>query len=361
MIHAVILSGGWGRRFWPKSRKRLPKQLLHIGTKHSPLQNLFNIIKSEIPAERIWVVANKLYARRLRAQLPGLGRRNLLVEPLAKNTAAAVGLASVVIKRADPQAVTVVLSSDHIIGQNRRFLQAIKVACRKALASDALIAIGIHPQRAAEEFGYLKIVRKSQSSSGGLKVHKVEKFVEKPDLKKAKGYLRSKNYLWNSGIFVWKVSSILKMMQRHLPQTYSGLQRIEKTLGQPQYKSRLLKEYSKFRNISIDYGVMEKSRNIYTVMGKFGWQDLGTWAYYSSGFYARDKNGNVIQGLHKGIDTCDSVLIGTNKHFIATIGVHDLIIVHTPHATLVCKKDKAQEVKKLTEMLEQDERLRKYL
>ncbi|MBL7091906.1 MAG: mannose-1-phosphate guanylyltransferase [Candidatus Omnitrophica bacterium] len=361
MIHAVILAGGWGRRFWPKSRKRLPKQLLCIGKKCSPTQDLFNIIKTQIPKERIWVVTNKIYAHSLRKQLPALPGKNFLVEPLAKNTAAAVGLASVIIKKSDPEAVTWVLSSDQMLGQKSRFLKAMKEASMKAEEADVLVTIGIRPNRAAQEFGYLKITQNAKRKMQNEKAYKVEKFIEKPTLPKAKMYVKSKRYLWNSGIFVWRVSSILKAIKKYLPQAYCGLQRIEKAKGLPQYKSRLLKEYGRFRNVSIDYGVMEKAQNIYAVVGDFFLQDLGSWSNLSQDLFVRDSQGNIIQGLHKGINTSDSIIFSENKHLIATLGVRDLIVVHTPGATLVCRKENAQEIKKLTEVLEKDKRLRKYL
>ena len=361
MIHAVILAGGWGRRFWPKSRKRLPKQLLCIGKKCSPTQDLFNIIKTQIPKERIWVVTNKIYAHSLRKQLPALPGKNFLVEPLAKNTAAAVGLASVIIKKSDPEAVTVVLSCDQMYSQKRRLLQVIKAAAKLAQERDALVVVGIRPDRPAVEYGYLKITQNAKRKMQNEKAYKVEKFIEKPTLPKAKMYVKSKRYLWNSGIFVWRVSSILKAIKKYLPQAYCGLQRIEEAKGLPQYKSRLLKEYGRFRNVSIDYGVMEKAQNIYAVVGDFFLQDLGSWSNLSQDLFVRDSQGNIIQGLHKGINTSDSIIFSENKHLIATLGVRDLIVVHTPGATLVCRKENAQEIKKLTEVLEKDKRLRKYL
>ncbi len=371
MIHAVILAGGWGRRFWPKSRKRLPKQLLSIGKRRSSTQDLFNTIKTQIPKERIWVVTNKEHAGILRKQLQTLPGKNFLVEPLARNTAAAAGLASLAIKKIDPQAVTLVLSSDQICGQKRHFLRAIKKACRLAQEKDVLVAIGIRPHRPAQEFGYLKIDRRQpapakRSGPGKTedrrqKIFKVEKFIEKPTLAKAKRYVKSKNYLWNAGIFAWKAENILKAIKKHLPRLYCGLQRIEKDRDLPQYKNRLAKEYGIFKNISIDYGIMEKARNIYTVVGDFSLQDLGSWNNLSRDLFVQDSRGNIICGLHRGIDTCDSIIFSENKHLIATLGLRDLIIVHTAAATLVCKKDNAQDVRKLTEILEKDKRLRKYL
>ena len=306
-------------------------------------------------------MANKTYAGGLRRQMPYLPKRNFLVEPESKNTAAAIGLASVVIKKIDPQAVTLVLSSDHMIGQKKVFLRTIKAACRQAKEYDGLITIGIRPRYPAEEFGYLKIIKNVKLKMQNEKIYRVEKFIEKPNFSKAKKYIKSKNYLWNSGIFAWKVTGILKEIREHLPKLYSGLQKIEKAWGRPEYKNRLIREYSRFKNISIDYGVMEKAGNIYAVAGDFSWQDLGSWNNLSPGLFTKDGRGNVIQGLHKGVDTCDCLIYSEGGHLIGTVGLRDLIIAHTPSATLICKKDRAQEVKKLTQIIEKDKRLRKYL
>ena len=275
---------------------------------------------------------------------------------MAKNTAAAIGLASITIRRVDPQAVTLVLSSDQIIKQKSGFLRAVRAACIKAEEGDCLVAIGIRPSRAAVEYGYLR-TGKAQSK----KIYKVERFVEKPDIKKARAYLKSNNYFWNAGIFVWKITSILRAIEKNLPKLYSGLQRIKEANGGPKYKSRLVKEYNRFKNISIDYGIMEKARNIYTVVGDFLLADIGTWANLSSGLCPKDADGNIIRGLSKGIDTYDSIIFSQDQHLIATLGLRDLIVVHTPDATLVCKKGKAQDIKKLTQILEKDKRLKKYL
>ena len=223
------------------------------------------------------------------------------------------------------------------------------------------MAIGIHPSHAAVEYGYLKIAQSSKRKAQSKKIYKVERFVEKPDIKRAKAYLKSKNYLWNAGIFVWKITSILRAIEKNLPKLYSGLQRIKKANGGPKYKSRLVKEYNRFKNISIDYGIMERARNIYTVVGDFLLADIGTWVNLSSGSYPKNADGNIIQGLSKGINTYNSIIFSEDEHLIATLGLRDLIVVHTPDATLVCKKDKAQDIKKLTQILEKDKQLKKYL
>lgn len=361
MIHTVILAGGWGRRFWPKSREKLPKQLLCLWNRCSSIQNILKNIESEIPKERTWVVANKKYILTLHRHLPFLKKKNFLVEPVARNTAAAIGLASLTIKRLDPEAIILVLSSDHILGQKRLFLKTVKTACEFAGRGDVLVTIGICPDRPAQEFGYLKIVQDTKQKIKDIEIYKVERFVEKPPVQKAKIYIKSKNYLWNSGIFVWRVTSILKAIKRYMPKLYSGLERAERFRDSSLYKDRLAAEYNRFKDVSIDYGVMEKAQNIYTVAGKFFWQDLGSWSSLSPGYLARDSQGNIIHGLHRGIDTKDSIIFSEPGHLIATIGIRNLIVVHTPDATLVCNKDRAQQVRKLIEIFGRDKHLKKYL
>lgn len=358
MIHVVILAGGSGRRFWPKSRSALPKQLLCLDKGRSSLQNLFSILKTKIPKKRIWVVANSAYKEPLRRQLPSLPRRNLLIEPLAKNTAAAIGLAAFRIRRVDAKAIVVVLSSDHLIGKRKLFFNNLKAACSVARERKALLTIGINPNRPAEEFGYLKLIRSSKFEVYNSCVYKVERFIEKPNLKKAKAYLKSKNYLWNAGMFVWEAEVILAAMKKHLPKLYRGLGKIEKTFGSSKYNKCLLCEYKKFKNISIDYGLMEKVGNIYAVEGKFSWQELGSWDNLTGNLTKQNK---IISGLHQGLDTKGCLIFAEREHLIATLGVRDLIIVQTKDTTLICHKNQAQKVKKLTEILEKDKCFRRYL
>jgi mannose-1-phosphate guanylyltransferase len=361
MMHAVILAGGWGRRFWPKSRRNLPKQLLDFNSGLLPIQDLLKTLKAQIPKERIWLVTNKNYAAHLARKLPGLPKKNLLVEPLARNSAAAIGLAAVAIKQLDPQAVILVLASDHIIGEKARFWQAAKAACRLAQSKDGLVTIGIPPQRAAVEFGYLKIRPSEKIKIKRSQAYKVEKFIEKPSLKQAQGFLKSKNYLWNSGMFAWKAGNILEAIKTYLPGLYSGLEDIEAGLNNSSYSNRLARVYKRLKEISVEYGVMEKADNVYAVVGGFIWQELGSWSSLSGNLFAQDKDGNIIWGRHKGIDTANSVILAEKDHLVGTIGVRDLIIVHTASATLVCKKDQTQDVKKLTQMLEKDKQLCRYL
>lgn len=360
MIHVVILAGGWGRRFWPKSRRNSPKQILRLGRRHSALQELFNTIASEVPKQRIWLVANQAYAEKVRRHLRQLPPKNLLLEPLAKNTAAAIGLAMIRIQKVDPQAVCVVLPSDNVVlGESRDFLRAIKTGCKQAARQDGLVLLGIKPNRPAPELGHIKLAQKLKGKK--IKICKVEKFVEKPDFKKAQSYYRSKQYLWNGGIFIGRAENILKAIKRYIPELYSGLQRIEAAQGKSGYKSRLMREYKKFKNISFDYGVMEKARDVYVVVTNFSWVDIGSWAHLPAKIAGQDSQGNIVSGLSKNIDTSNSVIVGEDGHLIATLGLRDVIIVQTSSATLVCKKDKAQQVKALTELLEKDQQLKKFL
>ncbi|MFC1631971.1 mannose-1-phosphate guanylyltransferase [Candidatus Omnitrophota bacterium] len=361
MIHAIILAGGWGRRLWPKSRRRMPKQIIRLGNRPSSLETLVKQLSKHIPKQRIWLVVNKNYAPSLRRHLPTINKKNFLVEPLARNTAAAIGWASLAIKRIDPQALTVVLPSDNILTKDKSFWRAVRAGSLKAEQGDALVTIGMKPHRPAPEFGHIKIAQSVKLKTKNCIVCKIEKFVEKPNLKKAQRFWKSGNYLWNSGMFIWRVNSFLQAAKWHHPGLYSGLQRIDALWGRPQYKNRLAREYKKFKDISVDYAVLEKAKNTYVVVSDFSWGDLGSWANLTPDLLACDNQGNLISGLCKNIDTHNSVIFSAEKHLIATLGVRDLIVVHTPVATLVCKKDRAQEVKGLTEVLEKDKHLKHFL
>ncbi|NQS99453.1 MAG: mannose-1-phosphate guanylyltransferase [Candidatus Omnitrophica bacterium] len=360
MMHVVILAGGWGRRFWPKSRRNSPKQILKLGTRRSALQDLFDTVALMVPKQRIWLVANQAYAGKVRQHLRQLPRKNLLLEPLAKNTAAAIGLAMISIQKVDPQAVCVVLPSDNVVlGEGRDFLRAIKTGSKQAATQGGLVLLGIRPNRPAPEFGHIKLEQKLKGKS--IKICKVKKFVEKPDFKKAKSCYKNKQYLWNAGIFIGQVDNLLKAIKKYMPKLHVGLERIAAVQGKSGYKSRLIKEYKRFKNISFDYGVMEKASNVQVVVTNFSWVDIGSWAHLPAKIVGRDSQGNVVCGLSKNIDTSNSVIFGEDEHLIATLGLRDVIVVQTPSATLVCKKDKAQQVKALTEILEKDHKLKKFL
>lgn len=334
-IYGVILAGGAGERLWPVSRRRCPKYCLNIGGR-TLLQQAYDRMKAVTAKDKIFVVAQGAQANIIKKQLPGLGR-NLITEPFGRNTAAAIGLAAVVIGRQAPDAAMVVVPADHYIpiSQKSVFVNLAKAAARVACVNNSLVTVGVRPAYPATGFGYIK-----PSAKKLLNAYKVEKFVEKPDLAKAKKFIRS-GYLWNAGIFAWEVTAILRAIRDYAP----GLSK--KLLDYDHGRISLEKAYKAMDKISIDYAVLEKSDNVYVLPSAIKWDDVGSWLSFAR-IKGKDKNKNVIDANFKGIDTKSCVVISKDKkHLIATYGLKDLIIVRAKDATLVCSKDKAENIKEL--------------
>ncbi len=339
MVYAVIIAGGGGKRLWPKSNKLSPKHLLSFSRGTSLLEETFKRLAQRFPKNRILIVTIKKNFRRIRRLLPALENRNFLIEPEAKNTAPAITLAAFKIEKESPGAIMAVFPSDHIIKDERSFFRILDTGISIAQETGMLGTIGIRPEYPAIGYGYIKIGGRWKVEGGRVNYFKVERFREKPSLDKAKVYTSSKKYFWNSGIFIWKVSSILEAIKKFNPRLYNSMEQI-------QNGKDIKKIYKKIENISIDYCVMERARNVFTVVGDFDWIDIGSWLSLDK-LYKKDNLGNVVLADHRGIDTRDSIVVGESGHLIGTIGVKDLIIVHTKEATLVCNRDRAEEVKRL--------------
>ncbi|RKD32266.1 mannose-1-phosphate guanylyltransferase [Thermohalobacter berrensis] len=346
MISAVIMAGGKGERFWPKSRKKQPKQLLKLtNDDKTMIQLTVDRIEKLVDSNNIFIATVEDYAHPINSQLPQVPKQNILVEPMGKNTAACIGLAAVHIAKKDPDAVMLVLPSDHLIKNNEKFIDVLKTAKEVAEQGENLVTIGIRPQYPETGYGYINFEEKIDSINGN-DVLKVNRFVEKPDKETAKKYLESGKYLWNSGMFAWKVSTILKCMEMYMPELYKGLMKIKEAIGTDKEEEVLCSEYSKFESISIDYGIMEKAESIFVIPGDFGWDDVGSWTSLER-INNPDKEGNVVKGDNViTLDTKKCIIEGSNK-LIATIGVEDLVIVDTDDATLICSKEKSQQVKNL--------------
>ena len=329
--------------------------------RHSLIQDTVGRIKHLVPNERIYVITNKEQLSSIRADLPFI--KNIIAEPAAKNTAAACGLAAMVIKKVDPGATMIVLPSDHLIKEKERFLNALMTGVKVAAASNALVTIGVKPTFPATGYGYLRIDTSGQFriKGPGLKarVHRVKAFVEKPNLPNATRFLREKRYYWNSGIFIWKATSILDAIKENLPRLYLGLQLIESSIGHLNFNIKLNSMYPQLEEISIDYGVLEKEKRIFAVEGKFYWDDLGSWDSLAR-HLATDRDGNFAIGSHKEIDTRDSVIV-SEQGIIGTIGVSNVIVVRDGNCVLVCSRDRAQDVKRLVGLIREDGDLKKYL
>ncbi|WP_310601850.1 mannose-1-phosphate guanylyltransferase [Anaerosporobacter sp.] len=343
---ALIMAGGRGERFWPRSRKNLPKQFLSLtGDGRTMIQLTIERILPIVDIEDIYIATNKDYIELVREQLPNIPKENILCEPVGKNTAPCIGLGAIHIAKKYQDALMMVLPSDHLIKYNSMFINSLKIACNLAEQNTNLVTIGITPDYPETGYGYIKF--NPEKSVG--QAFAVDRFVEKPNLEVAKEYLATEEYLWNSGMFVWKISSILANMERWMNKTYSGLLRIKEAIGTSDENMVLEKEFYAFDSQSIDYGIMEKAKDIYTVPGTFGWDDVGSWLAIER-IRKTNEYGNVVSGNVITIDSKNSIIDGNSK-LIATVGVEDLIIVDTEDATLICNKDSSKDIKKVLENL----------
>ena len=324
----------------------MPKQFLSLTDDgKTMIQLTVERILPLVNMEDIFIVTNRSYKDLVREQLPDLPDENILCEPVGKNTAPCIGLGAVHIAKKYGDAVMMVLPSDHLIKYTSLFLNTLSDACEVAEQGGNLVTLGIAPDCPETGYGYIKF--QPEQTLG--RAFAVERFVEKPDLETAKAYLASEQYLWNSGMFIWKTSTILKNLQTYLPETYRGLYKIGEAIGKPMEEQVLEREFQAFEAESIDYGVMEKAKNIYILSGAFGWDDVGSWL--AVGRIKRSNElGNVVNGNVVTVDTRNTTIQGSEK-LIAAVGLEDMIVVDSEDALLICEKDHAGDIKKVLENL----------
>jgi len=356
-VYAVIMAGGVGTRFWPRSREKSPKQLLEIVGEGTMIQNTVKRISKIIDTKNILIVTNKIQKPMIAKQLPNIPDDNIIIEPFGRNTAPCIGLAALFVRRMDPEAVMVILPSDHIIYDEEEFQKVLRLATWVAYESCKLITVGIHPTRPETGYGYIQVIDEDGKTNPYFDrgVYRVKTFAEKPNLATAKQFLQSGDFLWNSGMFIWRVDTILKEIQNHLPELYGELIKIDDAIGHDKYEGILETTYKMIRGISIDYGVMEKAKEVFVIKGNFGWSDVGSWdeVYRISG---KDNNGNSITGQAFLHDTRNTLIYSGDK-FVATVGVDDLIIIATDDAVLVCKKGQSQDVKEVVDYLRRKQKV----
>lgn len=345
-IHPVILAGGSGTRFWPMSRKKKPKQLLPLATKKTLIQDTFERATKLAAPSDVLVVCGRAHARAIRRLLPRLPAENLLVEPAARNTAPAIGLAALVVAAKDPAGVLVVLPSDHAVTKPDAFAEAVRTAAAAATAG-ALVSIGVKPSRPETGYGYLKL--------GGAypkepRARACAAFVEKPDRARAEAYLASGDYLWNAGMFAFRADRLLEELRAHLPACADVLEALRPAVGSRSFGRALGRHFGEAPSISIDYGVMEKAADIAVVPADFGWSDLGSFASLPEVREA-DAAGNVAVGDAVLVDARNNVVIGQPRRPIALVGVEGLVVVDAGDAILVCPKERAQEVRQVVDRL----------
>jgi mannose-1-phosphate guanylyltransferase len=359
MLHAMIMAGGGGTRFWPRSRQRRPKQFLTLSGDRSLLQLAVDRVEGLVPAARTWVVTAEAYRDETGRQLPDLPPDHVVGEPVGRDTGPAVALGTALIAREDPGAVVVVTPADHVIEPVQQFRTAVQVA--EQMAADhpaALITFGIPPTFPSTGYGYIRrgpeVARRQ-----GIAVNRVLNFEEKPPAETAERFVQSGEYFWNSGIFVWRAAAVLDALRRHRPGVYDAARRAADAWGTPRQEEALRREYDAVERVSIDRAVMEKEPERLVVQAPYRWDDVGSWLALER-MNPQDADGNTVLATHAGLNTKNCVIVGDPGHVIATVGVADLLIVQDGDATLVADRREEGAVKQLVDELKR-RGLEKYL
>jgi len=355
--HAVILAGGRGTRFWPRSRTRTPKQLLNIIGADSMLQQTVARLKPFIPANRIWTVTNAEQSTSVRKHLAASARKHILAEPVGRSTAAAISLAAVHIRHSEGgDALMAVLPADLYIAQPKKYAKIAQLALKVAREPGHMVVLGIPPSRPDTGFGYIQCASKPVSSTP-FPVFPVQAFKEKPALPLAKKYLASGNYRWNAGMFFWRVSTFLESLKRYLPKTYAALETLAAAIGTRKYESKLRSIYPRLENIAVDYAILEAATRekgpsrVFMIPADIGWSDIGSWtaAHEQS---ASATHHNVLAGAGHMLEAKGNFIWSPTK-FVAAIGIRDLVVVETPDALLICPRHRSQDVGKIVKWLEE--------
>lgn len=347
----LIMAGGRGTRFWPRSRKNLPKQFLSLtGDGKTMIQLTVERLLPVIRMEDIYISTNEDYRALVKEQLPDIPEENILCEPVGRNTAPCIGLGAVHIAKKYDDAVMIVLPSDHQIRMPDIFRDTLQEACTIAEEGEHIVTIGITPNYPETGYGYIKCIPDEKKYSA----FKVDRFVEKPNIEKAREYLASGQYLWNAGQFIWKVSTILSDLKQYMPDTYGKLMKIRDAIGTPDYPNVLNTEFTAMEKQSIDYGVLEKADSIYVCPGNFGWDDVGSWLAVGR-LQEEDANGSILAGdiIAVGSEGC---IIQGGSRLIAAVGLKNVIVVDTDDALLICDKDHAGDIRKVMAQLEENGR-----
>lgn len=348
-FYAVVMAGGVGSRFWPRSREHMPKQLLDIIGQGTMIQHTLSRIEPLVAPMNTFIVTNKVQHEAVLKQLPFFPKENILVEPVGRNTAPCIALAASWIYHIDPEGVMAILPADHLVQNHQEFRRVLSTAFRVADETEALLTIGIQPTRPETGYGYIQVSDDENNPYRKDQVYRVKTFAEKPNLETAERFLKSGDFLWNSGMFVWKAKIILREIQTHLPELYEQIHSLSQSIGTPQYKQQLDNTYGLIRGISIDYGIMEKAGNVYVVKGDFGWSDVGSWDEVAS-LTPTDAEKNALKGTVVVKDSSGNYIDAGGK-IVAAVGVKNLIIIVTDDAVLVCQKGRSQDVKEVVDFI----------
>ncbi len=358
---ALIMAGGSGTRFWPLSTTEKPKQFLDLVTDKTMIRETVDRIAKLIPMEKIFISTNIAYLDIVKEQLPEIPERNIIFEPMARDTAACIGYAALIIGKIYKDSVMVVLPSDHLIKKEKEFLESLELAYKKAEFEDIIVTLGIKPSYPETGYGYIEYIKNSKEKYNELEIYKVKGFREKPNKEIAEKYIIQGNYLWNSGVFVWKSEFILDEIKSKMDTHKSVLDNIDSLLSKVEiekfYGIRLSEyvkdEFEKFEKISIDFGVMEHTKAVKVISVDIGWNDVGSFKSLEEVF-PKDIKGNIVRSeKYEEMESEGNIIINKEpKKLIATIGIEDIVIVNTGEVLLVCHKDKSQEIKKILDKIE---------
>jgi mannose-1-phosphate guanylyltransferase len=342
----VIISGGRGERFWPRSRLARPKQLLPIVGDKPMLAQTLDRVEGLIPPENIFIITNEEQREACIEVAPQVPEGQIVGEPMGRDTAPAVALAALLVQRKDPEATFAVLPADAVVADASGYQKVLEAAFVAAEADDVLVTIGIRPDTPATGYGYLER-GEAAGEAASRPVYRVRRFVEKPDLETARQYLDAGNFYWNAGMFVWSVPSLISALETHTPDLVRKVKEIGADLdaGTP-LPTALAAHYPDFEKISVDYALMEKAKNVVCVESDFDWDDVGEWTALAR-HAEPDEAGNVIRGEAELKDSKNNIVVSQGGHLTAVLGVEDLIVVHSSDATLICHRSKAQDIKKL--------------
>jgi len=354
MLHAVIMAGGSGTRFWPQSRRRTPKQLLRLAGKRTMIQQTADRCRDWVDLSRLWIVTNEVQAEATIAQLPEVPPANVLLEPAARNTAPCVGLAAIQILEQDPDAIMFVMPADHVIQTDEAFASAARRAVEAVEGDDSrLVLFGVTPTFPATGYGYIE--RGDLVAGSAPRLYRVNAFREKPHRALAEEYLRDGRFFWNCGIFCWKAQTIVALLKQHEPELYAGLMRIADGIHAGRSREVIRDECPALKSISIDYAVLERAQNVVVIESPFHWDDVGSWLSLPR-LIGHDADGNTIDGPFCGVDTQGCIIRTTDDHLIATLGLRNVIIVHTGDATLVADAAQSERIKEILGQLEKQDR-----
>jgi mannose-1-phosphate guanylyltransferase len=351
----VILAGGSGTRFWPRSRRKLAKQVLALDGKQTMIQKTVERLLPLGAEKDFWIVTNNFVSDEIRRQLPGIPPEQIVVEPEPRNTAPAIGLAAFILERLDPDSIIGMFPADHVIAAEKKLCDVVRHAVEIAAQGENIVVMGIPPTRPETGYGYIET-----GDTLGKTHFRVRRFTEKPNLEKAEEFLAAGNYFWNSGMFVWSARTLARALREHLSETAPFLANIAAAWGTPEFEQRFAELYPKCENISIDYAVLEPrsakgehSSNLYCLRGDFGWNDLGSWAalYEHHAPTKQDGSQNVVEGKALYLVNSSGNYVYAPEKFVAAVGVNNLVVVETDDAILITTREHSQDVGKIVKYL----------